>query len=401
MGGMIASRHRMRNPIGRFARARALALRTEASLLTYYKKLLCPGVTMNIERIALHRLRIPLTTPYKLSFGALTHFDTILVELHGRDGGYGLGEATIVTGYTDETIDGAWELVTQIAPRLPGSEAQAVAALLHAYVDAHPFATTAIQSAAEMLAGSALLRVRSRTRIPMLGLLNAMDEAGMAREIETLLAAGYRTLKVKVGFDAGPDAARVRTIQRLVGTRALIRLDANQGYTRDDACRFASSLVPEGIELFEQPCDAADWDAALAVAHVATVPMMLDESIYGSADIERAAATGAARYVKLKLMKLGGLTRLEQGLRLIGRLGMLPVLGNGVACEIGCWMEACVARGTIDNAGEMNGFLKPEIPLLEQGLQVEDGAMVLEPGFEPALDRKRLARVRIAQAAFA
>ena len=356
---------------------------------------------MKIERIALHRLRVPLTTPYKLSFGALTHFDTILVELHDRDGGYGLGEATIVTGYTDETIEGAWALITQLAPRLPGLDAQALEALLHAYLASHPFATTAIQTAAEMLAGSALLQVGSRTRIPMLGLLNAMDEPRMAQEIEALLAAGYRTLKVKVGFDAASDAVRVRTVQRLVGTRALIRLDANQGYSREDACRFASSLAPEGIELFEQPCAADDWDAALAVARVSTVPMMLDESIYGAADIERAAATGAARYIKLKLMKLGGLAHLEHGLRLIRSLGMQPVLGNGVACEIGCWMEACVARGTIDNAGEMNGFLKPNVPLLEQGLAVEDGAMVLEPGFVPMLDRDRVARVRIAQAAFA
>jgi L-Ala-D/L-Glu epimerase len=356
---------------------------------------------MEIERIALHRLRVPLTTPYKLSFGALEHFDTILVELQGRDGGYGLGEATLVTGYTDETIDGAWMLVSEIAPRLPGADEQVVEALLQPHVDAHPFATTAIQTAAEMLTGSELLCVRRRTPVAMLGLLNAMDEPSIAEEIESLLAAGYRTLKVKVGFDAAADAARVRIIQRVVGTRALIRLDANQGYTREDASRFASSLAPEGIELFEQPCAADDWDAALAVARVATVPMMLDESIYGTADIERAAAIGAARFIKLKLMKLGGLARLQQGLKLIRSLGMQPVLGNGVACEVGCWMEACLARGTIDNAGEMNGFLKPAMPLLEQPLPVEEGALVLEPGFAPVLDRGRVAHVRVAQAAFA
>ena len=353
-----------------------------------------------IERIDLHRLRVPLTTPYKLAFGALTHFDTILVEAYDRAGGYGIGEATIVTGYTDETIDGAWALANAVAPRLPGTDAAGVEGLLARHDDAHPFAVTAMRTAFEMASGSPLLRVHERTRVPILGLVNAMDEAGIAHEIEALLAAGYRTLKVKVGFDADPDARRVRAIQRLVGARALIRLDANQGYGRDDACRFAASLAPEGIELFEQPCHADDWDAAAAVARVATVPMMLDESIYGLADIERAAATGAARYVKLKLMKLAGLTRLEHGLRLIRKLGLKPVLGNGVACDPGCWMEACIARGTIDNAGEMNGFLKPDEPLFVHRLAVEDGAIVLEPGFEPVLDRERLARVRVAHAAF-
>jgi L-alanine-DL-glutamate epimerase-like enolase superfamily enzyme len=351
-----------------------------------------------IERIELHCLRVPLAVPYKLAFGALTHFDTILVEAHERAGGYGIGEATVVTGYTDETIAGAWALVTALAPQLPGLSATAAQALLEPHGHRNPFAVTALCTAVEMAAGAPLLAVTERVRVPMLGLVNAMEEARFAPEIEALLESGYRTLKVKVGFDAVADARRVRAIQRMVGTRALIRLDANQGYEREEACRFAAELAPEGLELFEQPCAAADWDAAVAVARVAAVPMMLDESIYGLSDIERAAASGAARYVKLKLMKMGSLTRLEQGLRLIRRLGMQPVLGNGVACDPGCWMEACVARGTIDNAGEMNGFLKPREPLFAQPLGVEAGAIVLEPGFAPVLERERLAHVRIAHA---
>ena len=54
-------------------------------------------------------------------------------------------------------------------------------------------------------------------------------------------------------------------------------------------------------------------------------------------------------------MKLGSLAALARGLERIRELGMEPVLGNGVATEIGCWMEACVARSHIRNAGEMNG----------------------------------------------
>ena len=124
------------------------------------------------------------------------------------------------------------------------------------------------------------------------------------------------------------------------------------------------------------------------------MPMMLDESIYGLEEIERAAQLAAARFIKLKLMKLGGLARLERGLRLIRSLGMEPVLGNGVACELGCWMEACVARTTIDNAGAMNGYLKPARNLFTLPIATANGAMILEPGFVPTLDRDALAAVR-------
>jgi len=40
-------------------------------------------------------------------------------------------------------------------------------------------------------------------------------------------------------------------------------------------------------------------------------------------------------------------------------------------------MEACVAGALIDNAGEMNGFLKPVTPLFREPLKVTDGAVML------------------------
>jgi L-alanine-DL-glutamate epimerase-like enolase superfamily enzyme len=128
--------------------------------------------------------------------------------------------------------------------------------------------------------------------------------------------------------------------------------------------------------------------------------MMLDESIYGIADIERAATLRAARFIKLKLMKMGSLEALAQGIRRIRELGMEPVLGNGVACEIGCWMEACIARTLIGNAGEMNGFLKPVARLLENPLRFRNGAMLLGAGYTPRLDRAAVARYAVDRATF-
>jgi hypothetical protein len=69
---------------------------------------------------------------------------------------------------------------------------------------------------------------------------------------------------------------------------------------------------------------------------------------------------------------------------------MKPVLGNGVACDPGCWMEGCIAARHIDNAGEMNGFLKARAPLLQGGLEFRDGAMRLKAGHVPRLDRAAL-----------
>src|SRR5258706_5987064 len=125
------------------------------------------------------------------------------------------------------------------------------------------------------------------------------------------------------------------------------------------------------MEAFEPPSAAGDWESAWAVARIAPVPMMLDESIYRLDDIRRAAELKAARYIKVKLMKLGGLDRLAAAIDTIRDCGMEPVLGNRVACDIGCLIEACIARARIHNAGAMNGFLKPVAPLQANPLKFD------------------------------
>ena len=355
---------------------------------------------MTIEHISAYRLRVPLTTPYRLSFGPVHAFDTVLIEMRDKDGRTGLGEATYLTGYTDETIEGGWALVQSLAATCTGAEEASVRARLEPHFQSAPFTATAFNTALEMVSGHPLLETTTATRVPVLGLLHATDTADIERESQQLFERGFTTLKVKVGFDAARDGEIVKRVQRVLNGRASIRLDANQGYNRDDACSFAAALDPAGIELFEQPCAAGDWDAACAVARVASVPMMLDESIYGLDDIRRAGDLKAARYIKLKLMKLGGLDRLAAAIDTIRECGMEPVLGNGVACEIGCWMEACVAHGRIRNAGEMNGFLKPTASLLKHPLQFAQGAIVLEPGTFPVLDPAALGSFTLERRAF-
>jgi L-alanine-DL-glutamate epimerase-like enolase superfamily enzyme len=345
---------------------------------------------MRIQKISLHRLKIPLAEPYRLAFGVVHAFDTIVVELYDQDGAQGLGEATLLTGYTDETIEDSWQLAGRVAQQVVGADFGVAREKIDALCADAPFTMTAFVTALEMIEGHPALQVVQRERVPLLGLVHGTGEAALRAAIELAIGQGYDTLKVKVGFDVEADLKQVALVQRILDGRRRIRLDANQGYSREEAVRFVTRLEPGGIELFEQPCAAGDWDGACAVARVSPVPMMLDESIFGIADIERAAELKAAAFIKLKLMKMGGLSRLADGLRVIRELGMEPVLGNGVATDIGCWMEACVARGLIRNDGEMNGGLKSRLRLLSNPPLVRDGAMILEPGYRPSLNREAI-----------
>ena len=252
-------------------------------------------------------------------------------------------------------------------------------------------AATALLTAIEMLEEHPLLRIDRDVRLPLLTPFNSATPKEIEAEVERLLEDGFRTFKIKVGKDADADLERVKTIQRAIAGRATMRIDANRAYTEADACRFAAGLEPSGIELFEQPCRAEDWEANARAAMVSTVPIMLDEPICTLADVKRAAGIRNVGFCKLKLKRFGGLDLLREALDTVRQFGMQPVLGDGLSSELGCWMEACIASVTIDNAGEFNGFLKPKLRLFAEPLQFSAGELVLSAGFVPTIDRDVLA----------
>jgi L-alanine-DL-glutamate epimerase-like enolase superfamily enzyme len=244
--------------------------------------------------------------------------------------------------------------------------------------------------ALEMLQESPILTIETPSILPLLTPINALRENEIEAEIEKKLVQGFRTFKIKVGKDVKADLERVAAIQQIVGKRATLRVDANRAYTREEGVLFASSLNPHALELFEQPCDADDWEANAEVASVSNVPMMLDEPICSIEDISRAAEIKGVGFCKLKLKRFGTLRGLFEGLEYVRSCGMEPVLGDGLGSELTSWMEACVASKTIRNAGEFNGFLKPRERLFDNPLQFEKGNLILPRGYQPSLNLGRI-----------
>ncbi len=353
-----------------------------------------------LNALTLRRLRLPLIRPYRLSYRTFDEFEPYLVEVADDSGRTGFADGHISPGSSAETREGGWAYMREHIPQMLGQQPEAVKGAILAHFEDSKVATTALACAVEVLEHHPLLDGDSDTTLPLLTPINALDQAGIETEIESWLAQGFRTFKVKVGKDVTADLERVAVIQRAAGKRATLRLDANRAFKRDDGMRFAAALDPAGIELFEQPCDSDDWEANAAVASVSTVPVMLDEPICTLADIERAAGIRNVRFCKLKLKRFGSLERLYEGLTRVRACGMEPVLGDGLGSEVQSWLEACVARTTIRNAGEFNGFLKPKGRLLAPPLTFARGAIVLPANYRPTLDRAAVERFTTAKLEF-
>jgi L-alanine-DL-glutamate epimerase-like enolase superfamily enzyme len=356
---------------------------------------------MKLQELTLRMVRLPLIRPYVLSYRTFTEFEPIIVEARDGDGRVGWGEGHISPGSSHETREGGWAFCQEHAAAVVGRDTTSAKAMIAANMGASKVAATALLTAIEMLDEHPLLQVDREVRLPLLTPFNSSTPEEIAEEVERRLGDGFRTFKVKVGKDADDDGKRVRAIQQAIGGRATIRIDANRAYSQAEACRFAAALDPLGIELFEQPCDSEDWEANAKVAGISPVPIMLDEPICGLADVQRAGGIKNIGFCKLKLKRFGGLDLLREALDAVRAHGMEPVLGDGLGIELGCWMEGCVARVTIRNAGEFNGFLKPKVGLFAEPLVLAAGELVLRPGFRPLIDRDVLAAHETARERFA
>jgi L-Ala-D/L-Glu epimerase / N-acetyl-D-glutamate racemase len=351
---------------------------------------------MKIEQLTLRTVRLPLIRPYVLSYRTFNEFEPIIVEVRDSDGRTGWGEGHISPGSSRETREGGWAFCREQAAAVIGMNTSAAKAIISTDINASKVAATAILTAIEMLENHPLLKVEHEVRLPLLVPLNSSNPEEIEEEVELRLIEGFRTFKIKVGKNAVADLSRVRAVQRAIDGRATIRIDANRAYSEPDACQFAAGLNPAGIELFEQPCGAEDWDANINVAKVSTVPLMLDEPICELSDIVRAADIPNVGFCKLKLKRFGGLDLLKTALDKVRELGMEPVLGDGLSSELGCWMEGCVASVTVKYAGEFNGFLKPRIRLFAEPLKFTAGELIISPEFTPTIDPSLLAVHEIA-----
>ncbi len=358
---------------------------------------------MRIREVTLYRVELPLITPYRLSYRTFECFEPLIVELRDDDGREGWGEQHISPGSSAETRDGGWAFARDVGSRMPGLTAAAARQLVAGRAAESPVAATALTTAIEMLEEAPVLRTGAVTRLRLLTAFNATARRAIEQEVEDRLEQGFRTFKIKVGQDVGGDIERLGWIQRATAGRATLRIDANRAYSREDGCRFASSIDPAGVELFEQPCAAEDWEANAAVAAVSRVPLMLDEPICDLADIDRAATLPGVGLCKVKLKRFGSLARLTTAIERVRACGLGAVLGDGLGADINCWMEARIADNLIDNAGEFNGFVKirPDARLLAEPLPFASGEIVIPAGWWPRMDRVRLAARTIAKERFA
>jgi L-alanine-DL-glutamate epimerase-like enolase superfamily enzyme len=152
-------------------------------------------------------------------------------------------------------------------------------------------------------------------------------------------AAQYPILKIKLG--GTHDLATVQTIrEHAPSTR--IRVDANAGWTAEQALDLVPQLAELGVELIEQPLAVGDHEglARLKRARLG-VPIVADESVRTAADIVALAAVIDG--VNIKLMKTGGIAGALEAIHVARSCGLKIMLGCMIETSLGVTAAAHLA----------------------------------------------------------
>ena len=172
-----------------------------------------------------------------------------------------------------------------------------------------------------------------RTRIPVNVTVPACSPE-RAREI-VLASGGCTTAKVKVaepGQGVGEDQARLEAVRDALGPSGLIRVDANGGWSYDDAITRIPLLdrASGGLEYVEQPTASVE-DLARVRRRVA-VPIAADESIRRAEDPYRVRDLEAADIAVLKVQPFGGV---RACLRIAEDIGLPVVVSSALETSVG------------------------------------------------------------------
>ncbi len=295
-------------------------------------------------------LRLGLRDPFRIARSDHASGDgvtTVVVELRDEafPGVVGVGEGypDRFYGETPATMAAIFPFLLDAVGAFEPGEAGLIAAdhAMEAAIRGHGAARCAVDIALHDLAGKVLgqpahaLRGLS-TDLPPTDFTIGIDEPAIVAQ-RAARAADFPALKIKCG---GPDDLATLRAVRGVFTGP-IRVDANTGWTRDDAERLLPELVDLGVELIEQPFPARAYGDLAWLQERSSLPIVADESCVLPEDLE--ALVGVVAGVNVKLAKCGGIGPAKRMLEHARELGFRTFLGCMEETSVGIAGSAVVA----------------------------------------------------------
>lgn len=271
----------------------------------------------------------------------------LFIKISTEDGVPGYGEATLAPVWSGESQAAAQHMIGEIlAPLLIGKDPLRLNALIDS-LDRALIGNSFTKAAIEM----ALIDLNARTlRIPTYDLLGgarrdpeislkfsigAFSPKEAARVARHAFELGFTAVKVKVGFDVTEDIARVEAVRSEVGAECRVAVDANGGWTENDARQAIPSLERLNINAIEQPIRRGDFRSCARLRQHTAIPILLDESIFTPQDAMQAIYSDACDLISIYPGKNGGIFHSLEIARMAAAAGLECVIGSNLEMDLG------------------------------------------------------------------
>ena len=300
---------------------------------------------LRIRQIELYKLNMPLKEPFIISLGPILNAENVLLVIHTENGPTGYGECSPFMSINGESVDTCFIVGHYFAKLFKEKNALAIEERI-TDMDKLIYGNSSIKSAFYMAlydiaaqhAGMPLYKYLGGTNTKTIitdYTVSIGEPAKMAADAIKIKEEGYPAIKIKLGKNGETDVLRIKAIREAVGNEILLRIDANQGWTVEEAITTLKTLAPFEIQHCEEPIPRWAFMKLPEVRKESPIPIMSDESCADDHDAERLIQLGACDFINIKLGKSGGIFKALKMVKLAEAAEM--------QLQVGAFMESRLA----------------------------------------------------------
>ena len=316
--------------------------------------------------------------PFTISKGTKTHQPTLIVELE-HFGIKGYGEAPAIS-YYDITVEKMMEDLERkrtFIEKFAFTEPERYWHYLHHLLPQNPFLVCALDIAAwdlfgkmqnkkvyELFKGDISKNVLTDYTIG----IDSIDKM-----VSKMKEKPWPIYKIKVG--TAEDMSVVKALRE--NTDAILRVDANAGWSLDTALKLIPPLKELGVEFIEQPLAKDNWEEMKVLYKESSLPLFADEACVAEQDVEK--CIGHFHGINIKLTKCSGVTPARRMIKTAKALHMKVM--------IGCMNESTIGSAAIAHLLPFIDYADVDGPLLLEedlatGIKYDYGKLIYsdQPG---------------------
>jgi L-alanine-DL-glutamate epimerase-like enolase superfamily enzyme len=364
---------------------------------------------MKITGIEAIPYAIPYTHPLKFASGAVETADHVLVRIHTDEGLTGVADAPPRPYTYGETQVSIKNVVEEIfAPQVIGLDPfdrEKVHAVMRRTIN-NQVAKGTVDIALWDLAGKALGMPVHKMLGGWTDSMRVSHMLGFRPAQELLEEAqrfgeeyGITTFKLKVGRrPLALDIEACHVLREGLGEDVEIYLDANRGWTANEAMQVLERTAGLGLTLLEEPCDAKEAMSRRRLVEKSPIPVVGDESVPTAGDASRELLSGGCNAICIKTAR-SGFTEATEILGLCTGLGVDVTMGNQIDTQVGSLATVTFGaahEATSRRAGELSNFLDMSDDLLAEPIVIADGRISVRdvPGVGAEIDDEKLGKYR-------